>query len=558
MSNVAINILAEFVGKKAFRDAQRSVGSLEKSVVKLGRGLGLALGTTAIVAYGKASVKAFASDEAAAQRLATAVDNLGLSYSKTKVADFISGLETSAGIADDVLRPAMQALLTTTGSLTKSQVLLNDAITISRASGIDLATVSQDLANGYVGITKGLKKYNTGLTQAELKSKSFSEVLGIILTRSAGAADAYLGTTSYKLSVLSVAADNAKESIGKGLIDAFARVAGGTEASDAAKAINDIAKAVNFLTLGLGIAIGLVNKFRKGYTNFLMDPLGTDKITAQSTNRSASPAGTAKRTAQQRAAEAAAAKRAKELSALLAKQVKAQKALTAEQKKQALLKKASTLFDLDQANLIAALKGNLSEEDRKRAELQLALLTGNIKEVQRLTLEIGTAQGLSKELAGYLASLPDAKNPFAAWEAYLDMIAKKAAQIPTILPNVGGTGAMGNPNFDTMNGYQIAAELDKSTAYILNLAKEADALVAAIASSSASNPAALTALKSININTGAGNYGGLGGAGQAGGGGAPIQVVVQIDGKEIASSNQSQSLSGNPSSVSRLAGMFAG
>jgi hypothetical protein len=35
-------------------------------------------------------------------------------------------------------------------------------------------------------------------------------------------------------------------------------------------------------------------------------------------------------------------------------------------------------------------------------------------------------------------------------------------------------------------------------------------------------------------------------------------VIVQIDGKTIATATQSQSLSGNPSSVSRLAGMFAG
>lgn len=553
MSNVAINILAEFIGKKAFRDAQRSMGSLEKSARKLGKGLGLALGTTAIVAYGKASVKAFASDEAAAQRLATAVDNLGLSYSKVKVAEFISDTETSAGILDDSLRPAMQALLTTTRSLTKSQELLNNAIQISRGTGVDLATVSQDLANGYVGITKGLKKYNTGLTQSELKSKSFAEVLGIILANSAGAAQAYLTTTSYKMDVLTVASENAKETIGEGLVDAFARIGGGTEASDAAKAIDEISNATSNLIVFLGTAIGLVEKFRKGYTNFLMDPLGTDgKVSPTSTNRSASPAGTAKRTAQERIAQAAEAKRQKELAALLSKQVKAQKALTAEQKKQALLKKAGTIFDMDQANLIAALKGNLSDADRKRAELQLALLTGNIKEVQKLTYEIGIAQGLSKELAGYLASLPDAKNPFAAWEKYLDMIAKKAAEIPKALPAFGTTGALGNPNFETMNGFQIAAELDKSTAYILQLAKDTDALVASIAGSSAANPQALKNLPFSGYGTNfrrAEEQSNLTG---------PIQVVVQIDGKEITSSNQSQSLSGNPSSVSRVSGMFGG
>ena len=72
------------------------------------------------------------------------------------------------------MRPAFQGLLTTTGSLTQSQKLLNDAITISRASGIDLATVASDLGKGYVGVTKGLLKYNTGLTKAELSTKSLS------------------------------------------------------------------------------------------------------------------------------------------------------------------------------------------------------------------------------------------------------------------------------------------------------------------------------------------------------------------------------------------------
>jgi hypothetical protein len=38
----------------------------------------------------------------------------------------------------------------------------------------------------------------------------------------------------------------------------------------------------------------------------------------------------------------------------------------------------------------------------------------------------------------------------------------------------------------------------------------------------------------------------------------PIQVVVQLDGQTIAQSNQNQSLSGTPSSVSRTSGMFGG
>lgn len=442
MSNVAINIAAEYTGKPAFDKANKSVVMLERNVKKLASGLGLALGTTAMAAYGKAAVKAFAADEAAARRLATAVDNLGLSFSQAQVTTFIADLEKSASIADDVLRPAFQALLTTTGSLTKSQELLNSAIQISRASGVELATVSQDLANGYVGITRGLKKYNTGLTQAELKTKSFNDILGIMLARSAGSAQAYLETTSFKLDVLTLAGENAKETIGAGLVDAFAKIGGGSSTADAVKAIDNIAKAINGITTATGTAIGGLVKLYRGLdylTTFggltgANGRLNTAFESKPSTNRSKSPAGTAMRTKQQRDAEAAAAKRAKELASLTKKQVTAQKALTAEQKKQAALKKAGTVFDLEQIQLVAALKGKLSKEEELRVQAQLALLNGNEALATKLTNQILAAQDASGNLAKFLSSLPNAKNPFEYLDAYLSYLAGKAAALVTNSP----------------------------------------------------------------------------------------------------------------------------
>jgi hypothetical protein len=436
MADLRVDIAAEFVGKKAFKDADNAALRLDKTIKKLGRTLGVTLGASAIIAYSKASVKAFSDDEAAARRLSSAVDNLGLSFSKVQVATFISDLERTASIADDVLRPAFQSLLNITGSLTKSQELLNNAIQISRASGVDLATVTNDLGKGYVGITRGLIKYNTGLTRAELQTKGFNEILGIMLAKSAGAAQDYLTTTSFKMDTLALASENAKETIGKGLVDAFARIGGGTEAKDAAKAIDNIAKAVNGVTLVLGTAIGLVNKFRQGYTNFLMDPFGTGMGggAAASTNRSASPAGTAIRLRQQREAEAAAAKRAKEVANLTKKQVASQKALTAEQKKQASLKKSGTVFDLEQIQLVAALKGRLSKEEELRVQAQLALLNNNDAVAKKLTDQILMAQDSSGNLAKFLAALPNARNPFEYLDAYLSFLANKAAAIMTSAP----------------------------------------------------------------------------------------------------------------------------
>ena len=505
--------IASKADTRGFKKAESAASKLNKTL----RNLGLALGTTALVSYGKAAVKAFAADEAAANRLATAVDNLGLSFSQVQVATFIDDLERSAAIADDVLRPAFQGLLTTTGSLTKSQELLNNAIQISRASGVDLATVATDLGKGYVGITRGLIKYNTGLTRAEITTKSFNEILGIMLARSAGSAQAYLETTSYKMEVLTTATGRAQETIGKGLVDALARVGGGTEASDAAKAIDNIAKATSNVIVALGTGIGLIEKFRKGYTNFLAG--GDVDVMLQapkpSTNRSASPAGTAQRTAQQRAAEATAAKRAKELAALQTKQVKSQKALTDEQKKQNALKKAGSIFDLEQVQLIAALKGKLSDEDRKRVELQFALITGNVSEAKKLTNEIAIAQGLGEKLAGYLASLPDAKNPFASWGAYLDMLAKKASLIVTGDPNFNSSlGWNNNPSFPEI------PEVPETN----------------VTPFPRSTPGSFRRAEEQSNLTG------------------PIQVSVNIDGKQIASALQDTSMSGTGSSINRLNG----
>ena len=465
MADLRIDLAAEFVGKKAFKDADNAALRLDKTVKQLGKTLGITLGASAMAAYGKAAVKAFAEDEAAARRLSSAVDNLGLSFSKVQVANFISGLEQSAAISDDVLRPSFQSLLNITGSLTKSQELLNNAIQISRASGVDLATVTTDLGKGYVGITRGLIKYNTGLTRAELQTKSFNEILGIMLAKSAGAAQDYLTTTSFKLDTLRVSSERAKESIGEGLVNAFAVLGGGSQASDAAKTIDNIAKGINAITMATAQAVNGLRLLYKGL-DFLTSFGGLtggdgalvrrfDQAPTVSSGRSASPAGTALRTRQQRDAEAAAAKRAKEVAALTKKQVASTKALTAEQKKQNAIKKAGTIFDLDQIQIIAALKGNISKDDRKRLELQLALATENLEQVQMLGKELAISQGLGKDLASFLVSLPSAKNPFEAWKSFLDNIEAQAARIASMqfqmanfqytVPTGNFTYGQGNP-----------------------------------------------------------------------------------------------------------------
>ena len=411
--SILINLATEFTGKKAFKEADNSIKGLEKSTKQLAKALGYTLSAAAITAYGKAAVKAFAEDEAATVRLTQAVNNLGYAYASSDVSNFIKGLETSAGIADDTLRPAFQALLTTTKDLNSSYALLNDAIAISRGSGVELATVAQDLANGYVGVTRGLRKYNTGLTQAELKSKNFSEVLTILNSQFAGANQAYLDTYAYKLDVLTVASERAKETIGGGLIDAFARIGGGTEATDAAKAIDNIAKSINTLVTVVSTTIGLLVKLYQAL----------DFITSFGGLTGANPKWLANETDKVTKAAVTTGKVQTKTANNL---TKATKANTAELKKQAAAKKQSALFDLEKIGLVAALQGEISKEEKLRLELQLALLTGNDALATKLSTQLANSIDSTGKLAKDLTTLPDAKNPFASWSAYLDMIIEKA------------------------------------------------------------------------------------------------------------------------------------
>ena len=460
MSNVAINIAAEFTGKKAFANAEKSTKTLEQSASKLARTFKRTFAATAVLAFGRASLKAFAADEAAAARLSTAVSNLGYSFSQTKITDFISNLESTSGVLDDQLRPAFQALLTTTGSLTQSQKLLNDAIQISRASGEDLLTVSNDLALAYTGNTKGLKKYYTGLTQAELKSMSFSEVLGVMLKNSAGAAEAYLGTAAYKMNVLSVASENAKEKIGAGLVDAFAKIGGGTSAEDAAHTIDNIAKAILGIVDAIATVIGAFTKFYQKIDAFSknFDPIFGDSWNSKNkpkTGRSSSPAGTWKRMQEQKKAELEAIKRNRELAALAKKQADAAALALKKKQDQAaldklalILGKGEDVFNMDAIQIQAALTAQTEQLGKVTNQTQLLAIANDMTRLKikqdMATLEKAIQEGDVQAATAAAAKLnTDLKNL-----AVLQGQELKLADINKILKSMVDTKLIDLANLD--------------------------------------------------------------------------------------------------------------
>jgi hypothetical protein len=533
MSNITIGIAAEFKGKKAFNDASKATSGLEKAVGKLGKQIVGVFAVSKVIAFGKASTNAFLEAEKANQRLATVVKNLGMAFETAGIQRNLDKISASSGIAGELLADAFQPLLTTTKSVTESQNLLNLALDVAAGTGKNVAEVSQDLALAYTGVTRGLRKYNLGLTQAELKASSFEEIQSLLAKQFTGSNAKYLETYAGKLGILTEAAGLAQETIGKGLVDALVLV-GGKDGNikDVSDSMQNLANFTSDVIRGVGVLVGQLNKldsFSGGFLGELLKAavmsnplsllarLGADTRTRPRANRSV----TGRTNVTLFDVDAARqAKLDKERARLAAAQLKATKALTAEQKKQALAKKQSALFDLDQIQLIAALKGNLSEEERLRVRLQLALLTENTSEADKLSQRLAMSIDSTGQLAAYLRALPEAKNPFLGWDEWLKNFTKNLANVTgSTIPTTGGGVSPAPITAPTSNA------VDSN---IFNSLGSASTKI---------TPEA---------------YGNL----YRGMGSSQPTIVVQIDGKEIASAVQNQSLSGNDPLVNRLLGGF--
>jgi hypothetical protein len=263
MSNVVIDIAAQFTGKPAFKKADTAVDQLNKRTQNLGKTLTRTFGTAAVLAFGRASVKAFAEDDKAATSLGQTLKNLNLAYGSNigTVNGFISRLEQQTGVLDDELRPAMDRLLRATGDVTKSQELLGLALDIAAGTGKSVTQVSQSLQKAYLGQNQALGRLGVGLTRAELTSSSFEEIQQRLTTLFAGQATAAADTFAGQLDKLTIAANNAKETIGKGLFDAITALSGGSSSAGIDN-INKLAVGIADTLKNVGLLIGKLEDFK--------------------------------------------------------------------------------------------------------------------------------------------------------------------------------------------------------------------------------------------------------------------------------------------------------
>jgi len=208
--------------KAANGDVENSATNMEK----FGKVASAAFAAAAVAAaayalkIGVDGVKAAIADEQSQLKLATALEN-ATGATKAQIAateDSIDKMARATGVADDKLRPALSRLALSTGDVSKAQDLLSLALDISTQTGKPLEGVANALGKAYDGNTAALGKLGIGLSSAELKAMSFTQVQTQLSDLFGGAAAANAETFQGRMDRLKVAFDEGVESIGTQLL----------------------------------------------------------------------------------------------------------------------------------------------------------------------------------------------------------------------------------------------------------------------------------------------------------------------------------------------------
>jgi hypothetical protein len=211
---------------KSLKTATKDVDTFGDKISKTGKMIGTAFVAAAAAAgayavkIGIEGVKAAIEDEKAQTQLALALENAtGATTAQIAATEqSILKMSLATGVADDQLRPALGRLVRSTGDTEKAQQLLAQALDISAATGKPLETVAAALSKGFDGNTAALGKLGIGLSAAELKTMTFTEVQGKLTDLFGGAAAANAETYSGRIARMQVAFNEAKETIGFALL----------------------------------------------------------------------------------------------------------------------------------------------------------------------------------------------------------------------------------------------------------------------------------------------------------------------------------------------------
>ena len=407
MANVVVSALATWNGK-ALKKAKQDVDVFSKQIKQFARVFGVAFSATALVAFSKKAVKAFAEDEAAAKSLALQLENTGNAFRVTEVETYIKGLEKTYAILTD-LRGPFKTLLNVTGSVDLAQRSLEAALDISAGTGENLATVVGAIAAGVRGQTKAINGLNTGIDKNILATGDMNKIMAELEKKFSGQAAARLDTYAGKMDVLKKGADEATKSIGTGLVDALVILSKDQSISGLSTDFENLGDNIAFATVEMA---KLIRKF----TDLVQNPsfkagllalailskkpaavlgafgvIGVDAIGGLATSKR--PISEKENSALARIRILNARIEAKLAGAKKVEYDLLSKKNAIENKNVEELKKK---FDLERIGLNAALNSATDEETKLRLKSQLAILDNNEALAKKLLAELEAAEALKK------------------------------------------------------------------------------------------------------------------------------------------------------------------
>ena len=215
--------------KKGVKGAQTEVEGFSDKIGKFGKVAAAAFAAAAVAAAAYAGkllidgVKAAIADEAAQVKLATSLENVtGATDAQIKaVEDQILKTSLLTGLTDDQLRPSLDRLVRATTNVQKAQELQAVAIDVAAGSGKSLEAVTNAMAKAAEGNTAALGKLGVGLSSAQLKTMSMEEITKSLAATFEGQASKQADTFQGKMARLTVAFDEAKETVGSYVLDAI-------------------------------------------------------------------------------------------------------------------------------------------------------------------------------------------------------------------------------------------------------------------------------------------------------------------------------------------------
>ena len=449
---------------RGLNKATTELGAFEGVVNKLQKRLVGVFAVDKVLAFGKATVEAFAADQKAAAEFGMTLANLGLANAITQSTEFITKLSEIYGITKDQLEPAFATLARATRSATESQSLLQTALDISAGTGKDLASVTLALSKAYGGNNAALSRLGAGLTKAQLAHNTFAQNVKILNSVFKGDAKAAADTFQGSIDRLKNTAHDASVEIGGSLVNAFTALAGtGSNSFNWVKTLGDDISTAVYWATKLAISIkDVLNpaQWVKG-PSAILNQLTKDQANLEvQFNKTLVPFKEGLGLTRQDAIAKANILKSANQNLAVQKQITAQaNAQVLAAKAKAVLDAAGRVTDLQQIEITAALMQTRDQQTIDRLNLQKALLDQN-----------STAAGdlAQKVLAANLAALQStAIDPFGNWTtgalAAINSIKDLQAQLAKL-----GSATVSAPSIVSTNtaAAVTAADIINGTGYV--------------------------------------------------------------------------------------------